>query len=53
MKAILEVKGTLSGVTADMLLKMSDKELQSVFDNIGMSLEDARQTEPVPPPRED
>jgi len=52
-KAILELKGALAGVTAERLLKMSDKELVAVYEEIEKSLASANATEPMPPPRED
>lgn len=50
--AILELKGSLAGVTAEKLLKMGDKELTAIYEEIEKSLAAANATEPMPPPRE-
>jgi hypothetical protein len=52
-KAILEIKGTLSGITAEVLLKMSSAQLLALHVEIEKALETANATEPAPPPRED
>jgi hypothetical protein len=48
-KAILEIKGTLSGVTAEVLLKMTNAELLALFVDLEkVFAEGATITEPAP-----
>ena len=47
-KAILEIKGTLSGVTAEKLLLMTNDELSDLYEEIGKAFDGANITEPMP-----
>ena len=47
-KAILEIKGTLSDVTAEQLLKMTSAELLALFIELEKAFESANITEPMP-----
>jgi hypothetical protein len=52
MKAILEIKGTLAGVTSEHLLKMTSAEVLAIYAEIEKSLDAANTTEPAPPKSE-
>ena len=51
IRAILEVRGAVSGLTLEKLLKMSGDELVRTFDDIEKAMEGANITEPVVGPK--
>jgi hypothetical protein len=48
IKAILELKGTLEGVTSTRLLTMSSLELLRLFVELEKAIDGANATEPAP-----
>jgi hypothetical protein len=49
MKAILEIKGALAGVTTEKLLSMTNAEVLSLYVEVEKSMGAANTTEPAPP----